>query len=59
MVSRRPKMATRRPKTRPRRPKMVPRCGQDGTRKMKKAMLKQVGFRKASDRESIEKTKEK
>ena len=57
LVSRRPKMATRRPKTRPRRPKMVPRCAQDGTRTVKEAMLKQVGFRMVSERESIGKTK--
>ena len=40
-------------------PKMAPRWAQDGTRTVKEAMLNQVGFRRASERESIEKTKEK
>ena len=47
------------PKMRPRRHRMAPRCAQDGTRKVNRAMLKQVGSRRASERESIEKTKEK
>ena len=55
MAPRRPKTATRRPKTRQDGPKMAPRCAQDGTRTVKRAMLKQVGFRMASERESIEK----
>ena len=38
---------------------MAPRCAQDGTRTVNRAMLKQVGFRRASERESIEKTHEK
>merc|ERR1712004_953269 len=54
----RPRTAPRRPKTRPRRPKMAPRRAQDGTRTVKRAMLKRVGLRKASERETIEKTKE-
>ena len=37
---------------------MTPRWAQDGTKTVKEAMLNQVGFRKASERESIEKTKE-
>ena len=55
MAPRRPKTATRRPKTRQDGPKMAPRCAQDGTRTVKRAMLKQVGFRMASERENIEK----
>ena len=65
LATRRPKKATRRPKTAqdgpktpPRRPKTAPRCAQDGTRTVKDAMLSQVGFRKASERESIGKHKE-
>ena len=59
LAPRRPKTAARRPKTPQHGPKMAPRCSQDGTRAVKRAMLKQVGFRMASERESIEKTKEK
>ena len=36
---------------------MAPRCAQDGTRTVKEAMLSQGGFRKAAERESIEKQK--
>ena len=70
MAPRRPKTAPRRPQDGPKTPqdaaktpqdgpKMAPRCAQDGTRTVKRAMLKQVGFRMASERESIETTKEK
>ena len=58
LAPRRPKTAARRPKTPQHGPKMAPRCSQDGTRAVKRAMLKQVGFRMASERESIEKTNE-
>ena len=37
---------------------MAPRWAQDGTRMVKEAMLSQVGVRKVSERESIEKTNE-
>ena len=47
------------PKMRPRRHKMAPRCAQDSTRTVNRAMLKQVGFRRASERESIEKKQRK
>ena len=58
LAPRRPKTATRRPKTHQDGPKMAPRCAQDATRAVKRAMLKQVGFRMAYERESIEKTKD-
>ena len=38
---------------------MALKCIQGSTRKVNRAMLKQVGFRRASERESIKKTNEK
>ena len=52
---RRPEDAPRRAQDAPRRSQDAPRWPQDGTRMVKEAMLKQVGFRKSSERESIDK----
>ena len=46
-------------KMRPRRHNMSPRCAQNGTRAVNRAMLKQVGFRRAWEREGIEKNRKK
>ena len=54
-VLRRLKTASRRPKTRPRRPKMVPRCVQDGARAAIGGHVEPRWFRKAQERENVEK----